>query len=217
MARSVMLNPLFQSRRWLSSVENGLIGVWDLDPRVEIVHYSPQWKARLGFAEIDSADNTWSWRCRVHPDDLDRMADSLQSHLDGNALTYEAQFRLRINGSGYRTVISRGRVVSRDEQGNASQVVGTMVDLTGRPRASAMRGLAAEGPSRRIHLQRLPFHVILGAAQPSAGIDCSVVGLCTESQSANATESRRLTGMVDDLLETALREASKVPGVVQGR
>ena len=194
-----------------------MIGVWDLDPGMEIVHYSPQWKARLGFAEIHAADNTWSWRCRVHPDDLDKMAESLKSHLDGTAPTYEAQFRLRINGSGYRTVLSRGRVVARDEQGTATQVVGTMVDLTGRPHASAMHGLVAEGPTRCVHLPRLPFHAVLGAAQPCAESSPSVVGLCTESQSAEAAESQRIAGMVDDLIETALREASKLPQRVQGR
>jgi hypothetical protein len=200
-----------QERRWASAIESGEFGVWDLDPYQQVVHYSPEWKARLGFSHIHGPDSTWSWRCRVHPDDFKPMVNSLQSHLDGTAPTYEARFRLRVNGSGYRTVMSRGRVVARDEQGNATQMVGTMVDLTDRPVATAMRGLASEGPRHGVRLLRSPFHELLSAARPHAADSASSVEPCAERRSAAATQSRHLIAAVDDLLEKALREASAFP------
>ncbi len=124
-------------RRWLQALEGAQFGVWDLDPRRETVHYSLPWKARLGFAGIAAVDSTWFWRCRVHPDDFDDMLGSLRRHLDGQSDSYAMHFRLRSNGSGYRTVLSRGRVVARDARGQATRMLGTMIDLTARPRPLA--------------------------------------------------------------------------------
>lgn len=181
--------------RWLAAVETGAFGIWDLDPRLDTVHYSPEWKTRLGIPRIHAADSTWFWRCRVHPEDLNPMLCALRSHLDGSAASYEARFRLRINGSGYRTMLSRGRVVARDEQGNATRMVGTMVDLAGRPLAAAQLGLAAEPamlPASPV--SRLPFHAALG------------------TQAAAAAQTRQLIHRVDDLLEMALRQAGVAAG-----
>jgi PAS domain-containing protein len=177
-----MSHPTVEENRWRLALERASFGVWDLDPRLEIVHYSPAWKARLGFPRIHAPDSTAFWRCRVHPDDLDPMLDSLRAHLDGCAPSYEMRFRLRSNGSGYRTMLSRGRIVARDARGQATRMVGTMVDLTGRPAAAAPHGLAAEDPWRAPESSRLPFHAALGAAHPPVEL-------------------------IDDLLERAVREA----------
>jgi PAS domain-containing protein len=139
-----MLSPAHDVRRWLQALEEARFGVWDLDPRQETVHYSPAWKGRFGLAGIAAADSTCFWRCRVHPDDVDGMLASLRRHLDGDADSYAMHFRLRSNGSGYRTVLSRGRVVARDALGQARRMVGTMIDLTTRPMPPARRGLASE-------------------------------------------------------------------------
>ena len=179
-----------QLQRWQLAIENASFGVWDLDPCQEMVHYSPQWKARLGFPRIHEPDNTGFWRCRVHPDDLEPMQGSLRSHLDGQVSSYEMRFRLRSNGSGYRTVLSRGRVVERDAGGSATRMVGTMVDLTGRPVSVSLHGLATEDPEQAVELpSRLPLHAILGAAGASH-------------------EEHPLIEQVSDLLDLALSEAS---------
>lgn len=118
--------------RWKAAVADGQFGIWDLDPLLDLVHYPSAWKQRLGFPEIFAPDHTWFWRCRVHPDDLGAMMSALHAHLDGFSDTYEARFRLRSNGSGYRCVVSRGRVVARDDRGQATRMVGTMIDVTQR-------------------------------------------------------------------------------------
>jgi PAS domain-containing protein len=140
-----MPRPTPEEHRWLLALEQAQFGVWDLDPRLETVQYSTPWKARFGFAGIAAADSTWFWRCRVHPDDVDDMLGSLRRHLDGHADSYAMHFRLRSNGSGYRTVLSRGRVVSRDARGQAMRMVGTMIDLTARPMPPARGELVADG------------------------------------------------------------------------
>ncbi len=181
-----MSDPTLEESRWASAIQTSAYGVWDLDPRHDVVHYSPQWKARLGFPRVEAADCTAFWRCRVHPDDFAPMLGSLRSHIDGCSPDYAMRFRLRSNGSGYRTMLSRGRVVARDALGNATRMVGTMVDLTGRPATVANYGLASEEPLCADAHPRLPFHALLGTVAP---------------------QTQRLVNLIDDLLDVALREA----------
>lgn len=186
-----------EERRWLTGIEDATFGVWDLDPRLETVHYSPQWKVRLGFPQIHSPDSTSFWRGRVHPDDFAPMLDALRAHLDGFAPSYEMQFRLRCNGSGYRTVLSRGRVVARDADGNATRMVGTMVDLSGHLLARRSNGLATEVPAQRIVASRAPLHTVLGAGDPGPLLVVPT------------PDALHLVDSVADLLDMALHAASR--------
>lgn len=152
-----------EAQHWLEAIERGTFGVWDLDPVGDMVHYSAAWKARLGFPRIHAPDPTSFWRCRVHPDDVQAMLDALSQYLAGDAPVYEAKFRLRSNGSGYRTMLSRGRVVARDGLGQSTRMVGTMVDLTPRPVSPAPAGLVVEDESEAGPAPAMALQVALAA------------------------------------------------------
>ncbi len=147
--------------RLRQAVEAGALGLWDLRPELETVHYSPQWKLRLGFPEPHGADSTHFWRCRVHPDDLDAMLAAMREHASGERPAYEARFRLRSNGSGYRLVCSRGCVVERNAQGRAVRMLGTMIDLTERPCTPRVGLPEGERGAMAGTLLVMPFHRLL--------------------------------------------------------
>jgi hypothetical protein len=176
---------------WSAAVQAGDFGVWDLRPELEAVHYSPRWKQRLGYPQAGAADHTAFWRCHVHPDDLEPMLRAMQNHFDGFTATYETRFRLRSNGSGYRTVLSRGRVVERNGGDRVTRVVGTMVDLTQRPLSPATTTWEVDGLSS----SEGPF-----VAQPFHQLLC-------EHGKAAATERALLLTRVADLLDAALRDS----------
>ena len=184
-------------RRWQIAIENGQMGVWDLHPQLETVHYAPQWKTCLGFPNALEADSTAFWRCRVHPDDLAPMLRAMLAHQDGTTSTYEAKFRLRSNGSGYRLMHSRGQVVARDTSGQAVRMLGTMVDLsTSRP--APKEGLATGARSTPAQLTpSTPFHVLLG-------VRCETGPLHHPAQAA-VENPDRLLALMADVLETSLR------------
>lgn len=187
--------------RLRQAVEAGHLALWDLRPELETVHYSPAWKARLGFPDPDSADSTHFWRCRVHPDDLTPMIEHLRAHMRGELPAYEASFRLRSNGSGYRRVHSRGRVIERGPQGRVLRLVGTMIDITPRPFTPAgglpagSRGMMAGTPIA------LPFHGLLGDVLAAA-------------------ERDRVIALVEDLLHDSLSHVAALqagpPGSTAG-
>lgn len=177
-------------------MEEGELGIWDLRLDLETVHYSPQWKQRLGFPEPHSADSTHFWRCRVHPEDLQPMLAAIRAHAAGGQPGYEAVFRLRSNGSGYRRVHSRGRVIERNAEGRALRMVGTMVDLTERP-PSPQGGLVdgPRGPMEGVPLA-LPFHRLL-SFECTAGDDRA---------RQIALERDHVLGLVADLLHDSVTQ-----------
>lgn len=132
-------------RCWRVAMAKGDLGVWDLAPQLDRVRYSTPWTRRLGFPDGHAAESTTFWRCRVHPDDLAPMLGTIRRHFDGDLPTYECRFRLRSNGSGYRTVLSRGRVVERDDRAQPVRMLGTMIDLTPRAPRPRRAGLPDAG------------------------------------------------------------------------
>lgn len=200
-----------QERRWQAAIEQGDIGVWDLNPAVESVHYSPHWKERFGFPAVNDADSTSFWRCRVHPDDLEPMMQALRAHFDGYCATYEMSFRLRSNGSGYRTVLSRGRAVQRDHRGNATRMVGTMLDLTSRPISPAPQCLADLAVPALTERGTVPFHALLGVCHPAANRQLVTAGCAAARGQVLAAERDGLLAQVEDLLDEAIGRAPTRP------
>lgn len=198
-----------EQERWRLALEGASFGVWDLDPRAEQVHYSPPWKARLGLAPVDAPDSTTFWRQRVHPDDLAPMLGALRAHIDGDTAAYEMQFRLRGGGAGWRSVLSRGRVVERDAQGRALRVVGTMVELSGRPPQPGSGAAERARRSRLCHDLRTPLHAILGLSYLLAQ-RAGETGADEQRRHLAAIEEagRNLLDRVDDLLDIAARDGS---------
>ncbi len=105
-------------------------GLWDWDMTSETVYYSPGWNRILGLQEVEPAYQ--SWRERIHPDDLRRTEASLQNHLNGNSENWMQEHRLRRADGSWLWVLGRGRVVSYDEDGHPSRMVGTMTDISQR-------------------------------------------------------------------------------------
>jgi PAS domain S-box-containing protein len=146
-------------------------GVWDLDVARGTVHYSPHWKAQLGYAPVEAREATAVWRERVHPDDLQAMLDALDAHLGGAQESYEQEFRLRAADGGYRWVLSRGSVVERTADGHALRAVGTLVDLTRRRAQADLDGADAVRRAEIALLNRMnqelrsPLNAVLGFAQ----------------------------------------------------
>jgi hypothetical protein len=177
--------------RWRQALATGELGVWDLRLDLETVHYSPHWKLRLGFPEPEQPDSTHFWRIRVHPDDIDAMMAGMREHVRGTQPSYEARFRLRSNGSGYRLVQSRGRIIERCTAGRALRMVGTMLDLTDRPLTP--QGGLPEGPRGAMDVAPLgrPFHQLLTE---------------DDGHEPGRLERDRVLALVDDLLNDTLTQ-----------
>ncbi len=210
--------------RWGLALQNAQFAVWDLNVAGEAVHYSPQWKAMLGYDATDEPDNTSTWRNRVHPEDLEGMLASLSAYLAGRQQTYELEFRMRAADGQYRWVLSRGRIVERDASGQAARVVGTLTDLTDRreaeslriqrDRAEAANKAKTEFLSRISHELRTPLNAVLGFAQLLAQqIGESEADIATQRGHVKQIERAgwHLLTMIEDVLDLSRVEAGQMP------
>ncbi|MEJ7804457.1 MAG: PAS domain-containing protein, partial [Telluria sp.] len=99
------------------AVSHSGTGVWDRDIPSGRIVYSRAWKAMLGYDEHEVSDRIEDSYTRVHPDDLAAVQATISAHFENRSDTYAVEHRLRCKDGGYRWVLSRGQVVSRDADG----------------------------------------------------------------------------------------------------
>ncbi|MBN1144035.1 MAG: response regulator [Bacteroidales bacterium] len=75
-----------------------------------------------------------AWKKLVHPEDLIRLEELLEKHLDGKTDFYEYETRLQHGAGEWVWVIIRGMVVSRDIRGNPLRMTGTQIDISNQKR-----------------------------------------------------------------------------------
>ncbi len=127
---------LRDKREWLSlAVEGGRLGLWHWEPATGKARYSDEWATMLGYEVKDLILDIMTWESLVHPDDLPMVRGILQEYLSGQSPSYEAEHRL-LNSSGeWRWILTRGRVVEKNDDGSPKLVAGTHLDITERKEA----------------------------------------------------------------------------------
>ena len=206
-------------QRWGLALQSAGFGVWDLDVPGQTVHFSPQWKAMLGYGNADEADSTETWRQRVHADDLPLMLHRLTEHLADRTEGYEIEFRLRAASGRYHWVISRGRVVERGPERQALRAVGTLTDLSDRreleqvrqerDRAEAASLAKTQFQARMSHELRTPLNAVLGFAQ-LLGQRLTLAPLEEQRRHLSQIEQAgwHLLHLIEEVLELARRDGA---------
>ncbi|MDR4471699.1 MAG: PAS domain S-box protein [Nitrospira sp.] len=117
-------------------------GMWDWNILTDVVYFSPQWIRLLGYVPEAVTGSAAFFYSILHPDDLPRMREVLQAHLDGRTPLKELEVRLHHKSGEYRWYLDRGKVVARDEQGRPLRMVGTITDITERKQVERERAEA---------------------------------------------------------------------------
>lgn len=152
---------LESEQRMALAIANSGTGVWDRDIISNEIHYSPGWKAILGYDEDELTSQITDSYQRVHPDDLSYVQDTIQAHFWQQTPHYDVEHRIRCKDGDYKWICSRGRVVAREPDGKPLRMIGTTTDITERKRLEAeLKSLAAidfltQLPNRRHFMQQL--------------------------------------------------------------
>jgi diguanylate cyclase (GGDEF)-like protein/PAS domain S-box-containing protein len=131
-------------------------GLWDFDIESNEVHFSPRWKAMLGYpidAQLDSPD----WRSLVHPEDMSRVQSAIRDHVAGKSPIFESVHRMKHRNGDWRWVVSRAKA-RVDEHGRLLRLVGVELDIT--ERKLYEEALFREKESAQITLQSIGDGVI---------------------------------------------------------
>lgn len=111
------------------ALEGSRDGVWDWNVATNKTFYSNETKWMVGFDASDSFDTADFWNDRVHPDDLTSYYEDIQRHFDGKTPYYTNEHRVRCKDGNYKWILDRGKVISRNSQGEVTRVIGTHSDI----------------------------------------------------------------------------------------
>ncbi len=115
-------------------------GLWDWNIVKNEVHWSPRWKALLGYDDSQVGTRPDEWLSRIHHDDIQRVKDSLNTYLGNGHGHYESEHRLLHRDGTYRWMRCRGAAVT-DESGHITRLAGSLTDITDAKLADALTGL----------------------------------------------------------------------------
>ncbi|MEF8832188.1 MAG: PAS domain S-box protein [Candidatus Thermoplasmatota archaeon] len=111
------------------------LGVWDWNVKTDEVKYSEQWAKMLGHSPDEIEQDLDSWEKRVHPDELPRVKEELEKHLERKTDLYKTEHRMKTKSGDWIWVKDVGKVFERDENGEPVRAVGIHEDITDRKRS----------------------------------------------------------------------------------
>ncbi|MBP0017449.1 MAG: response regulator [Cyanobacteria bacterium SBLK] len=132
-----------QKERFDLAISGTNDGIWDWNLHTDTVYYSPSWMRIVGYEDDPLPNILTAWTDRIHPDDLEMTLQDVRKHLNRETLLYENIHRLQHRHGEYRWILAKGKC-SRDEEGKAYRLVGTLTDITERKQAEAALRAAKE-------------------------------------------------------------------------
>jgi len=123
---------LERERKNLDLVIRGAnMGTWQWNVQTGEVILNERWASILGFtlAEL-SPMSIQDWEHMIHPDDLPAARQSLEQHFAEETDFYDSKFRMCHKDGTWVWVYTRGRVLSRTDQGEPLWMFGTHADIT---------------------------------------------------------------------------------------
>jgi two-component system sensor histidine kinase/response regulator len=118
------------------AIDGSGICLWDWDLVRDVVDFDGKWGPMLGYTAEETAptpDGMWPhdvWKRAMHPDDLAHTLQQMQRHCQGEAPTFESEARMCHKEGHWVSVLLRGRVSKRDQNGLALRMSGTVIDIT---------------------------------------------------------------------------------------
>jgi diguanylate cyclase (GGDEF)-like protein/PAS domain S-box-containing protein len=125
-------------------------GLWDWNLSANVVHFSPRWKAMLGYEEGEMGDKPEEWFDRIHDADRDRVKEEIAAHQKGLTPHFESEHRVLHKEGSFRWMLSRG-VAVHDASGNVLRMAGSQTDITEGKVSDPLTGL----PNRLLFIDRV--------------------------------------------------------------
>ncbi|MGS2721332.1 EAL domain-containing protein [Paraglaciecola aestuariivivens] len=102
--------------------------LWDWDIYQSQVFRSNTW-GTLDFPQDDVRVNS-SYEANIHPNDIQRVQQSLNEHLNEQTEHYEVTFRAKTYKGEWIWILDRGKVVARDNNHQALRMTGTLKNIS---------------------------------------------------------------------------------------
>jgi diguanylate cyclase (GGDEF)-like protein/PAS domain S-box-containing protein len=124
--------------RLFLALESAQIGTWDMNLVTQERLVSSRTAAMLGYRADELDTSQTNWTNLIHPFDRARVEQAVQSRLGApidatpQRVIFSIEYRMRHKQGHYIWVQSCGKLVSRNQAGQAERVVGTIIDISDR-------------------------------------------------------------------------------------
>ena len=123
---------------------------WDLERGTAVV--TPSYFTVLGYPQDSFRPSPGLETALIHPQDLPRALKAYRAILEQGAERLEQECRMRTCEGDWSYILTRGLVVSRDEQGRPLRVVGIHSNVTARRKAAEALKVSEEKLSKIFNL-----------------------------------------------------------------
>lgn len=103
--------------------------IWDWDLVGNSLWWNENFKTLFGYDAADVETGPESWMNRIHPEDADRVIESIHAVIDGTGKTWVSEYRFLHHDGHALSIVDRGSVI-RDQTGKAIRMVGSMLDVS---------------------------------------------------------------------------------------
>ncbi len=104
------------------ALEASNTGFWEWDLTASKTFYSDHCRILLGYP----LDYEISWTMLIHEDDYPAVSEQLMKHLSGEAAVYHSEHRKRNFAGAWDWVSETGKIVAKDDNGEALRMIGTL-------------------------------------------------------------------------------------------
>jgi PAS domain S-box-containing protein len=111
------------------ALEGAKEGTWDWNIKTGKVIFDNYWAEMLGYELSDISPNVTSWEELLHPEDREIVFDCLRKHLNGDTEVYQMEHRMKTKSGKWKWILGHGKVIERNEIGEALRAIGTHVDI----------------------------------------------------------------------------------------
>ncbi|RAJ90699.1 PAS domain S-box-containing protein [Larkinella arboricola] len=138
--------------------------IWDMDMVSKKVLWNQGITAVFGYEDVEN-DYQW-WHDHVHPEDVNRVAETVDDSIQNKIPRWTSEYRFRCADGSYKHVFDRGFLIFDDPTGQPVRMIGALQDIT--EKVAYTKAVEAHNVQLReiawtqAHLVRAPLARILG-------------------------------------------------------
>ncbi|MCC9645059.1 PAS domain S-box protein [Rhodopirellula sp. JC740] len=122
------------NRRTQYALDGGKMSLWDWDIESGIVTYDSRCESITGHTSDPDGDKIEVWFDRIYRGDLAEVKRNIDRCIAGETEYFEIEWRCLLEDGNYNWLFARGQALSRDENGVATVMAGTTMEINERKR-----------------------------------------------------------------------------------
>lgn len=105
-------------------------GLYDLNIKTGEAVVNDIYATMLGYDPKTFKESNSYWIERLHPDDKETVANVYKNYINGKIPEYKVEFRQKTSDGNWKWILSLGKIIEYDSDGNPLRMLGTHTDIT---------------------------------------------------------------------------------------